>query len=149
MKYGWPLHSADPDTAIYRLSHAGQTGVKPRGSKVSIRPVLSWKLEQSNCPLVHFNYGLKQRKSTSPVSGPCHQSLVGQGGWGCYGWKIRLCMLQCTGHKSKLPIYVTKTLSQETCFTLFTLFMKKSFLCHLKDVNNLQRNANAVYLCIL
>jgi len=65
-KYGRPLHSADLITAVYRFSRVGQTGVKPRGSKVSTKPVLSWKLDQTNCPLVHFNYSWIKRKSSSP-----------------------------------------------------------------------------------
>lgn len=84
----------------------GQTGVKPLGSKVRIRPVPSWKLDQTNCPSVHFNYSRIKSKSRYPVTGPWHQSWLGEGGgWGgYYGWKIKLCMLQCTGHKSKFPI---------------------------------------------
>lgn len=93
----WPLHRSR------RFSRAGQVGVEPCGSKVTIRPVLSWKLDQTNCLSVNSDYSRIWRKLHSPFQGPWHRLWVGDVGV-YYRWKIKLCMLQCTGHKSKITI---------------------------------------------
>lgn len=57
-----------------------RTGVEPCGSKVRIRPALSWKLDQTNCPSVNFDYSLIKSKPSSPIQGPWHQPWAGVGG---------------------------------------------------------------------
>lgn len=79
-KYGRPLHPADPDTSVYGLSRAGQTGVKPWGSKVNVRPALSWKLHQ----IVHKSILITAESKESLVNP--FQARDTSHGWGLV-WK--------------------------------------------------------------
>lgn len=69
----------------------------------------SWKLDPTDCPSVNSDYGESGAGPAEPFKGPDTGHRGGcDGGWGGWvgysRWEIELCMLQCSGHKSKFTI---------------------------------------------
>lgn len=88
------------------LDTAGHTGTRPGGS------VPFWKLEQTNCPSVHFNYSQIKWMSSSLILEPWHQPWAGTRG----SWQIENAIMYGAVHwtQTQIPNLINKQRSRRT-----------------------------------